>query len=323
MHDWLKFYFDMQDGHPQELRPPLTLKWRKGKDMPVEMGIIVKSVVIGNNVYVGGGYAGKSHDDCTVMKLDLQKDEWTQLPQYCSRGFAMTSHMNQLVLVGGYDLRMLQRTNQIGVYVNGKWTNPYQPMNIARSHSTAVCFKNSIIIAGGWNDKGHISSVEVLDITSRRWHMAESLPSPQINIKSTLIASTLYLMGGLDYNGYTRVVHKVDLNELIAKAISQKATSTLWQDIESSPLYLSAPLSVRGSLLAVGGRVDRYNSSSSINLYQPDINQWVEVGNLPTVRYGCTCSVLPSGEIIVAGGHDQSELAYINAVDFFCITDDH
>ena len=289
--------------------------------MPIKMGITVKSVVIGNNVYIGGGYTGSDSDDCTVMNLDLKQDEWVKLPKYSARGFAMTSHINQLVLVGGYDLGTLQRTNQIGVFVAGEWMHPYQPMKVARSHSTAVCFNHFIVVAGGWSEQGYTSSVEVFDAALRRWHMAESLTSPQTNMKSTLIGSTFYLIGGLDHDCYTKAVHKVDLNKLIAKAVSQQTTSTLWQNIEDCPVYLSAPLSVGGSLLAVGGRVDCYHSSSSIHLYQPDTNQWVKVGDMPTARYKCTCSVLPSGEIIIAGG--QTGTANSCTVDFLCISNDH
>ncbi len=70
-------------------------------------------------------------------------------------------------------------------------------MNIARDSSTAVSFNNHIIVAGGFNDKQRrISSVEVLDVASRRWYIAQSLPNPQSDLKSTLIGNTLYLMGG-------------------------------------------------------------------------------------------------------------------------------
>ena len=42
-------------------------------------------------MYVGGGDADNGSHRCTVMKLDLQQDEWTKLPQYRVRFFAMTS----------------------------------------------------------------------------------------------------------------------------------------------------------------------------------------------------------------------------------------
>ncbi len=282
--------------------------------MPIKMGASVQSVVISDTVYFGGGNASNERDRCTVIKL--KKDQWTKLPEYTAKLFAMTSLANRLVLVGGRDPRNNKLTNQLAVFESGKWTHPYPPMNIACNSSTAVSFNNHIIVAGGRDDKGHTSSVEVLDVASRRWYIAQSLPIPRSMLKSTLIGNTLYLMGGRDHTGAIKRVHHVDLNELIAKALSNLDTPTLWQTIEDTPLKRSAPLSIGRSLLAVGG-ADRLKPSSWIHLYQPDTRRWVNVGDLPTARYSCTCSVLPSGEVIVAGG--VSGLYNIDTVDFLSI----
>ncbi len=285
--------------------------------MPIKMGYSVQSVVIGDTVYVGGGTAYNDRDLCAVMKLE--QDQWTKLPEYTARWFAMTSLANRLVLVGGYDPRNNKRTNQLAVFESGKWPHPYPPMNIARSSSTAVSFNNYIIVAGGEDDKGRTSTVEVLDVASRIWYIAQSLPNPRSELISTLIENTLYLMGGFDHTGTTKTVHHVDLNELIAKALSNLDTPTLWQTLQEVPLVRSAPLSIGRSLLAVGGRDDRANPSSSIYLYQPDTRRWVKVGDLPTARYCCTCSVLPSGEVIVAGGLTIN-YNITPTVDFFYIS---
>ena len=280
--------------------------------MPIKMSGSVQSVVIGDTVYVGGGNADNDHDKCTVMKLE--QDRWIELPEYTARYFAMTSFANQLVLVGGRDPRTIKLTNQLAAFESGEWTHPYPPMNVARNYTTAVSFNNHIIVAGGWDDKGLSSSVELLDVASRRWYIAQSLPNPRSELKSTLIGNTLYLMGGFDHTRATKTVHHVDLNELIAKALSNLDTPTLWQTLQEVPLVFSAPLSIGRSLLAVGGRDDRVNPGSSIHLYQPDTRRWVKVGDLPTARFYCTCSVLASGEVIVAGG-----TKYRNTVDFFSI----
>ncbi len=293
--------------------------------MPIGMGFSVQSVVIGDTVYVGGGDADNHRDECTVMKLE--QDQWTKLPEYTAMYFAMTSLTDRLVLVGGQDPRSYKRTNQLAVFESGEWTHPYPPMNIARGCSTAVSFNNHIIVAGGRDDKGRISStVEVLDVASRRWYIAQSLPNPRSGLKSTLIGNTLYLMGGWDHTALAiKTVHHVDLNELVAKALSNLDTPTLWQTLQEVPLVYSAPLSIGRSLLAVGGRDDRINPSSSIHLYQPDTRRWVKVGDLPSARYCCTCSVLPSGEVIVAGGHTDNYniiryYVYIQTVHFFSIS---
>ena len=159
--------------------------------MPIKMGGSVQSVVIGDTVYVGGGGAGNDRDSGTVMKTE--QDQWTKLPEYTAMYFAMTSLANRLVLVGGSDPRNNKPTNQLAVFEAGEWTHPYLPMNIARNSSTAVSFNNHIIVAGGCDDKGRTSSsVEVLDVASRRWYIAQSLPNPRSDLKSTLIGNTLY-----------------------------------------------------------------------------------------------------------------------------------
>ncbi len=56
--------------------------------MPIKMGTTVQSVCIGDTVYVGGGRADNGRDRCTVMKLE--QDQWTKLPEYTAKWFAMT-----------------------------------------------------------------------------------------------------------------------------------------------------------------------------------------------------------------------------------------
>ncbi len=280
--------------------------------MPIEMSTSVQSVVIGDTVYVGGGFADNVHEECTVMKLE--QDQWTKLPEYTAKYFAMTSLSNRLVLVGGRDTRNNERTNQLAVFESGEWSHPYPLMNIARSSSTAVSFNNHIIVAGGYDDKKQIlSSVEVLDVASGKWYSAQSLPNPRSILKSTIIGNTLYIMGGWDDKSGTKTVLHVDLNHLIASNLN---TPTLWQKIEDTSLLYSTPLSIGRLLLAIGGQDEEGNPSSSIHLYQPD-TKWVKVGDLPTARYFCTCSVLSNEEVIVAGGRDEH--GFIDTVDFFLL----
>ena len=314
----------IQHDSPRDLRLPLSLMCRRGKDMPIRMGDNVQSVVIGRSVYVGGGSASLADnpDKCTVMKLDLERNEWTKLPEYNNRLFSMASLANRLVLVGGMDPVSRKATNQTAVFESGRWMNSYPPLNIARCCSTAVGFNNYIVVVGGRDDQERsISYVEMLDMATRRWYIAESLAKPRASMKSIRIGNALYIMGGLDhYNRGTKVVHKVDLNELITKVATQQATLTLWQEVVPTPLETSTPINIGGYLLAVGGTDNANNPSSSIHLYQPESKRWVEVNNLPAARYYCTCSVLPSGEIIVAGGQTET-FDEISTVNFLTISE--
>ena len=101
----------------------------------------------------------------------------------------------------------------------------------------------------------------------------------------------------------------VCLDDLISQALSpfQSAVATLnssstpsispWQTLTDPPLKFSIVLVLTGALLAVGG-----SDSSAIHLYKPSSKSWIKVGDLPTKRWQCACTVLSSGEIFVAGG---------------------
>ena len=41
---------------------------------------------------------------------------------------------------------------------------------------------------------------------------------------------------------------------------------------------------------------------TSIIIDRPSSKSWIKAGELPTGRLACTCTVLPSGEVFVAGG---------------------
>ena len=97
--------------------------------MPFGMGGPIRSVVLGNNVYVGGGSTGGDCNEleCTVMVYDITTDQYSTLPQYDAMYFAMTSLNSQFVLAGGYNIATSKSTNQTAVLESVKWTQPYQP----------------------------------------------------------------------------------------------------------------------------------------------------------------------------------------------------
>ena len=105
-------------------------------------------------------------------------------------------------------------------------------------------------------------------------------------------------------------VFYVCLDELISQALSQSAGNTSppmpspWQTLTDTPLTHSTVLVLNGALLIVAGE-----GSSAIHRYQPSSRSWVKVGDLPTKRWQCACTVLPSGEIFVVGGTTKTLIA--------------
>ena len=115
---------------------------------------------------------------------------------------------------------------------------------------------------------------------------------------------TCYLLGGFTEGGAP--VFSVCLDDLISQAVSQSASASApptpppWQSLPDTLLGCSTALAFNGALLAVGG--GGFMGSTVIYHYQPSSNSWVKAGELPTGRCACTCTVLPNGDLYVAGG---------------------
>ena len=292
-----------------ELNLPLKLKWRRGKDLPFGILSYPNMVVFKEKVYIRGGDASYRERQ-TVIVYDSKLDSYDTLPPYtCTcKWFSMAVVNNQLVLVGGKDVHTSRVTNQLGVWneQSKRWTHPLPPMTTACYTPSVVTHNNRwLVVMGGHGDKTRLSRVEILDTGSTQWYHAASLPQPLSDSLPAIIGNMCYLLGGHTQAGASKKVFSVCLDDLISQAVSQPASASApptpspWQSLPDTPLTYSTALAFNGALLAVGGGV---GWSTAIYHYQPSSRRWVKAGELPTERSECTCTVLSSGDLYVAGG---------------------
>ena len=270
--------------------------------MPFSMSDYIQSVIIQEMMYVGGGYS-TSGNSYIVMTYNIISQEWSQLPQYTARWFAMTVIHNKLTLVGGCDRNNIA-TNVLGVWsTDGRmWTHPYTPMVSRRHNSSAVVYRQWVIVAGGWSDRRtNLSSVEVLDISSNQWYRAPSSPGPMESMRSAVVGDTWYLMGGVDGDKETDKVYSVSLPVLFSHI--NNTSEKIWNIIFSLGLCYSAPVCMGESLLAVGGWKSQSDESvSTILHFIPDRNEWREVGQLSSPLFMCTCTLTGNSQLFLTGG---------------------
>ena len=263
-------------------------------------------------MYVGGGDAGLDSDDnCnyTVMTYDISTGKWATLLPYRASSFAMTSINDRLVLVGGH--RPSGSSKVLGVWDSyiERWTQFYPNMQTGRSSCSAVVYNEWLVVAGGVPTDGAVlSSVEVMNIKSKQWYAGPLTCVPWFDMKTAIVGDECFFMSG--YTGEnvlsataTTNVYSVSLPYLISKPQSYKKDRQIWKEIPGLQTASSTPLSISGSLLAVGGEDKDRKAVTAIHLYQPDTGEWVKVGDLPTPRYNCTCILLNANrEILVFGG---------------------
>ena len=122
-------------------------------------------------------------------------------------------------------------------------------------------------------------------------------------MKSTIIGDTWYLMGGTQDDINITDVYSVSLEALVSHSASD--SSNIWNTITPLNCDRSSPLSLGGSLLALGGRdIKKECLVYTIQRYVPETNTWVPTGELPHPLYNCTC-IMTAGRLHVFVGYSS------------------
>ena len=263
-------------------------------------------VVVGGKVYIGGIWTdGNLYK---ILEYTIQGGQWREIVTPVA-WFGMAVVNNQLLIIGGRDEEG-RYTNQVWALdsVSGDWKQPFPAMPTARGWLSAVGYKRWLLLVGGYGER----RVEVLDTATNKWYVATPLPDDALYPSLTVIQDTLYVVCG-------RSAVSLSIPILISDAVSQRPTthassgpqSTEWQPLPDTPTNYPATTSLQGSLVAVGG----HPTPSSIAMYLPHMEQWLEVAQLPTPRRGCTCAILPeTQQLMVIGGWDENR-EYVKSID--------
>ena len=255
-----------------------------------------QSVTVDTVVYIADRWCGGD-----ILRYDPHNNQWTALPEYQYWYFTITELTHQLVVVGGWDVSTYKMIKTVSVYCPSErsWKHPYPPMNTPRDYPAVSTYHQRLVVAGGRDDSyTDLATVEILDTSAShcQWLSAAPLPVRCSLMSAAITHGTLYLLGG--------TLGKKVLSVPLSALTQTDKPPAQWRTLPDAPLEDSTAIAVHGSLLAVGGSHGRQRSSA-IHVYDQEKNAWNKVGDLPTERTYCACCLLPSGEILVAGGKDK------------------
>ena len=275
---------------------PVKLTWRRGTLAPVRMSDA--AVVHGNTAYFS---------QCNSMySYTLSQDKWTQLKQCGYASFSMAVVNNQLTTIGGLSgltvtstLLSLSRSSS-----EMKWEELLPPIPTPRIWSAAVTTPTHLIVAGGKTGLGAaaLSVVETLDTNTLQWSSVSSSPK-------ALGIPNMTLCNGQIYLSEDSKIFSCSVEELLKsrKPASTNSSDSVWTTkLTDIPVPYNASLTtLRGQVLAIGGRDQRYGGTPTgvIHQYNRSTNSWSVIGEMPTPRAYPLVAVLPSHELIVVGGY--------------------
>ena len=255
--------------------------------IPTDRLLYASSVVINGMVYCGG-------NDTTnvVIQYNPRSGDWSELSRSPVAAFAMTSLNCQLVLAGGGG-----DDTRITVWDSGRseWVHPYPPMPTGRAMAAAVGYQKYLIVACGVRYK---SEVEVLDSSSGRWY-AQPVPVGGRMMSSIVVGDCWYLFSFGGWMDGKKHIFWAHLPTLTSSATSAHTTTEhIWHELPTPPVELPTLLALQGHLLLVGG----WGYVQEIHHYDQETGQWRVCGQLPVGMSAPCCAVLPSGDLMVAGG---------------------
>ena len=293
-----------------------TIKWKELAPLPVGR-TAHNAVLLGGNVYVGGGLEGTSvsdgQDSYRLDVYNLTTNQWSPSPiitPYCS--FAMTVLDDKLVIAGGVT-KNDEVVKKVLVLNTGQWDD-YSEMPTARHAPTAVGYNYMLIVVGGgikvegkWI---RVSTTELLDTTNGCWYTCNNLPSPHQQLKAVIMNNILYLLGGVDKDV------KPSPQVFVASLDNLSTHQLNWQSVPDTPWHLSAPVVLYNKfLLAVGGRQpsDFTSQTYEVHALNPPTGQWKYLANIPAARH-FPAAVSMGDRIIIIGGMTNKNTEYSKTV---------
>ena len=171
-------------------------------------------------------------------------------------------------------------------------------MNTARCQPTVVSSSDGeyIIVIGG-NDDHWTATVELFQVSSRRWHQLTDLPQRHADLSATICGNLLHVIGD-DGNGYS-----CSLQALLSsdRPITSQSLPHLisWTSLPRLPVTVSTAATLSGQLVIIGGWQD---GSPVKTIHQLFNGQWVEIGSMSCNRRFCLVVSPSPKKMMIVGG---------------------
>lgn len=178
---------------------------------------------------------------------------------------------------------------------SNSWSAVGTLANPRTGHVATLLASGKVLLTGGRNNSGILTSAELYDPISNTWSAAASLNAARSSHTATLLPSgKVYVAGG---SGSTGSLASAELYDPVSNSWSAAANLTTARTDHTATLLPSGKV-----MLAAG---DVFGSTSLVanpDLYDPTNNTIAVASSLITPRYGHTATLLNTGKVLVAGG---------------------
>ena len=192
--------------------------------------------------------------------------------------------------------------NAFAFAASGTWTETASVHTPRDGHTATLLPNGNAVIAGGENNNQVIASSEVYSPTFDSWTVEGHLNVARSNATAVLLSNGEILIAGgcvADCLGATTASAE------LYHSLSGTWTST--SAMETARVYFSMVRMHSGEILVAGGctGLDANGCTGVTNkaeIYNPATGKWTATGSMTAARGNLTATLLPNGQVLVAGG---------------------
>jgi lysophospholipase L1-like esterase len=172
-----------------------------------------------------------------------------------------------------------------------------------------------VLVTGGEDGPNHsVASAELYDPTTGTWSPTGSMATERAGQTATLLPSGKVLVAGGNFGKGP----SAELYEPSTGSFSPTEAMPVDPSFQTATLLESG--ADAGEVLVTGGIAPGsgvgYTQTAAAELYDPSTNTWSQTGSLLTARDLAGATLLPSGEVLIAGGYN-AELGTLASAELY------
>ena len=298
------------------------LEWRTCATLPAPL-IGANAVVLENVIYVSGGEGPDEFASRYVFAYHFLENKWTSLPALTHSHGVPVVVSNQLVIIGGKDIKSKKLTNQVSTYNQNehKWESVYPNLGKERYAPLAVTYKHYVIVAGG---KYHTivvdrlyDDIEVLNVQDADklvWiKVPTRLPAKMWSPCATISNDQLWIVGfNNDNSGSLNLIEQRSDEVFWIPAADIIATDKKgkWESLPRvMPYYSSTVVPNSNPIVTIGGDTRDTRPTNAVEMFDSTNVQWQQVAYLeaPSRAYVAVACIGEQQAIVVLGGCTETK----------------
>ncbi|KAK5981656.1 Kelch like family member 18 [Trichostrongylus colubriformis] len=263
-----------------------------------------RKVFMGEVLYVVGGYCnGKALDALDRLDPGEASPVWQTVAHLSKRrdGVVVAALDNLLYAVGGCDGEYYLSFNERFDPSTGRWTSHVAPTSTCREKFGLITLDDLLYAVGGLHDNNSVDIVERYDPRRNEWVYVAPMATRRHELSVSVFDGCLYAIGGFDGHSSLDVVERLDprvgkwefLRPMLTKPEKYNPLTNEWTSVaqiktKREGLGLAV---VNGKLYTLGG----YDSScdqASVEVFDPEANEWNLHTNMTDPRWGASYCVL-------------------------------